>query len=256
MRQTFRGIGHARAWTCGFKSCYQQRNTPIIRAARSFWTDNSVPDVIIYGTHGFASEVQQIVEDLAGSGEEWRCVGFMVDPAYRTQDTVRDLPVFHDQTIPKPSPAFLIGIGNTSARRRIAQEIEDRFQGRFLTLKHPRASVGRRVTIEAGSIVCSGAQAIADIGIGRHVQLHVGCTIGHDTIIGDFVTVAPGANVSGRVKIGEGAFIGAGAIILPDIQIGAWATVGAGAVVTKNVADRATVVGVPARAISRRSSEK
>jgi sugar O-acyltransferase (sialic acid O-acetyltransferase NeuD family) len=212
-----------------------------------------VQDVIIFGTHGFASEVQQIVDDLAGAGEALRCIGFMVDPAYRTESVVRGLPVFDD--IPKSSSNFLIGVGQTKARQRIAQEIESRFQGRFLTLKHPRASVGSRVTIGTGSILCPGACAIADIVIGRHVQLHAGCTVGHDTVIGDFVTVAPGANVSGRVRLGEGVFVGAGAVVLPDIEIGAWAMIGAGAVVTKNVPARATVVGVPARVLPRRISE-
>lgn len=212
-------------------------------------------DVIIFGTHGFASEVQQIVEDLAEAGEALRCIGFMVDPAYRKQEIVRGLPLFDDQNKPKPLSTFLIGIGQTKARQRIAQEIEARFQGRFLTLKHPRAYVGGRVEIGAGSIACPGACAIADIVVGRHAQLHAGCTIGHDTIIGDFVTIAPGANVSGRVKLNEGAFVGAGAVILPDIEIGAWSTIGAGAVVTKNVPDRATVVGVPARVLPRRSED-
>lgn len=214
-----------------------------------------MPDVIIYGTHGFASELQQIVEDLANSGELLRCMGFMVDPAYRTQDTVRSLPVFNDQYVPTPFTAFLIGVGDTKARRRIARQIEARFQGQFLTLQHPRAWVGSRVKIGTGSIICAGALVTADIVIGRHVQLHIGCTVGHDTAIGDFVTVAPGANISGRVKLGEGVFVGAGAVVLPDIHIGAWATIGAGAVVTKNVPDQATVVGVPARVIAPRANK-
>lgn len=213
-----------------------------------------MPDVIIYGTHGFASEVQQIVEDLADTGETLRCIGFMVDPAYRRQNTVRGLPVFDEQAAPEPSSTFLIGVGDTKARRRIAQEIEARFQGRFLTLKHPRAWVGSRVKVGTGTIVCPGALATADIVIGRHVQLHIGCTVGHDTVVDDFVTIAPGANVSGRVKLKEGVFVGAGAVILPDIEIGAWATIGAGAVVTKNVPHHTTVVGVPARILPRRTS--
>jgi acetyltransferase-like isoleucine patch superfamily enzyme len=46
--------------------------------------------------------------------------------------------------------------------------------------------------------------------------------------------------------IRRGASIGAGAVILPGITVGEGAMVGAGAVVTKDVPDRAVVVGNPA----------
>ncbi|MNL88314.1 dTDP-3-amino-3,6-dideoxy-alpha-D-galactopyranose 3-N-acetyltransferase [compost metagenome] len=46
--------------------------------------------------------------------------------------------------------------------------------------------------------------------------------------------------------IEEGASIGANATILPGIKIGQYAMVGAGAVVTKDVPEKAIVVGNPA----------
>lgn len=212
--------------------------------------------VVIFGTGGFARELHQLIDDLAASGEAIACRGFLVDAAFRTAPVVHDLPVFGDADwlSEAPETAVAIGIGATAPRRRIAREIEDRFGPRFMTLRHPRAWVGDRVSVGVGSIVCAGAMVTADITIGAHVQLHVGCTIGHDTTIGDFVTVTPGANVSGRVEIGEGTFVGTGAVILPDIKVGRWAIVGAGAVVTKDVPDDVTVAGSPARIVGKRAS--
>jgi acetyltransferase-like isoleucine patch superfamily enzyme len=84
-------------------------------------------------------------------------------------------------------------------------------------------------------------------------------------VIGDRVAIAPrvtlvtssDANFSrlmerikpirGRVVINDDAWIGTGAIILPNVTIGRGAIVGAGAVVTRDVADEAVVVGVPAK---------
>ena len=48
-----------------------------------------------------------------------------------------------------------------------------------------------------------------------------------------------------------GATVFTGARIIPDVVIGKNAVVGAGAVVLKSVAQGSTVVGVPAREISR-----
>lgn len=210
--------------------------------------------VAIFGARGFARELHQLLKDLTTAGTPHTCVGFFVDPGYVESETVHDLPVYDDINVLTQDKEIrvVIGIGQTPPRYRIANEIEREIGDRFASFKHPRAWVGDRIPIRTGSVICAGALVTTDISIGAHTHLHVGSKIGHDTIIGDFVTVAPGATVSGRVQISAGAFIGAGAVILPDIKIGAWSIIGAGAVVTKYVPDDATVVGVPARIISRR----
>ena len=207
--------------------------------------------IVIYGTKGFAREVQQIIKDI---GPALECIGFLVDSEYQEAAVAHGLPVLGDVDWLQehPAPLVAIGIGATTVRRRIVDEIGPQSQSRFMTLTHPRAYVGDTVTTGTGCIINVGACATTDIVLGSHVQLHAGCTVAHDAIIGDFVTVATGAKVLGRVVIGEGAFIGAGAVILPDIKIGPWSTIGAGAVVTRDVPANATVAGVPARVIGRR----
>lgn len=49
--------------------------------------------------------------------------------------------------------------------------------------------------------------------------------------------------------MGEGVLVGLGANVMSRRHLGAWCRVGAGALVDKEVAPRATVVGVPARLI-------
>ena len=49
----------------------------------------------------------------------------------------------------------------------------------------------------------------------------------------------------------EGAHVGSGAVVLQGLRVGAGAIVAAGAVVLADVADGATVVGVPARPLPR-----
>jgi acetyltransferase-like isoleucine patch superfamily enzyme len=48
-------------------------------------------------------------------------------------------------------------------------------------------------------------------------------------------------------RIGAGSYIGPRAIILPGVSVGAGAVVAAGSIVTKDVPDRGTVAGNPAR---------
>jgi phosphonate metabolism protein (transferase hexapeptide repeat family) len=57
------------------------------------------------------------------------------------------------------------------------------------------------------------------------------------------------------ISIGHDTWIGHGAVVMPGVRIGNGAIIGSNAVVTKDVADFAIAVGVPARTIRQRFSD-
>ena len=81
------------------------------------------------------------------------------------------------------------------------------------------------------------------------MTLNLACTVGHDTVIGDYSSFMPTCNISGEVNIGEGVYCGTGAKIINQKNVGKLSTIGAGAVVIKDVPDYAVVAGVPAKII-------
>jgi acetyltransferase-like isoleucine patch superfamily enzyme len=72
-------------------------------------------------------------------------------------------------------------------------------------------------------------------------------SIGHDSILGDFSTIAPGVTISGMVKIGRKVTIGVGATIINDVRIGDNSVVGAGSLVLNDVPEDVVVIGTPAK---------
>lgn len=133
-------------------------------------------------------------------------------------------------------------------RRALAEAVLAR-GGRLPVLAHPAATISTTAAIGAGTIVSAGVIVQSDARIGRLCVLNTACTIDHDNVLGDEVSIAPGAHTAGNVTIGDGAFIGLGAVIINKVVVGARATVGAGAVVTRDVPEAATVVGNPARVL-------
>lgn len=71
----------------------------------------------------------------------------------------------------------------------------------------------------------------------------------NDDIIHDYVTIYPNVNVSGNVEVGECSELGTGMQIIQGKNIGKESIIGAGAVVIRDIPDKCTAVGSPARVI-------
>ncbi len=147
----------------------------------------------------------------------------------------------------------LVAIGNNRIRHCKLRELEEA-GARLCTLVHPAAAVSRYALLESGVVIFAGAVVNADARIGPGAILNTGCSVDHDCILGAGVHVSPGARLAGGVRVGDLSWIGIGASVRQLVQIGEEVTVGAGAVVVSDVADLLTVVGVPARVLSEKSS--
>ena len=105
------------------------------------------------------------------------------------------------------------------------------------------------VKIGAGSIVCAHTIITVDVNIGDHVVINLDCTIGHDAVLQNFVTLYPSVNVSGMANIGLCCELGTGMQIIQGKTIGDYSIIGAGAVVVKDIPSKCTAVGSPAKPI-------
>lgn len=210
--------------------------------------DPGFKKLYIIGAGGSGREVAWLAEKSWGRNV---AIDFVVDNPSYLKDSVNELSVkLLAEVVPDKSARYVIAIGDSAARRRIAALCHAASLQEALIV-HPRAELSQWVAIEGGTIICAGVIATTNIRIGKHVHINIGCTISHDVIIGDYATLSPGVHVSGHVHIGEGAFIGTGANIIngsarAPLLIGNGAVIAAGACVTKSVDAGAMMAGVPA----------
>lgn len=210
--------------------------------------------IVVIGAGGFGRETLDVIEAINASASEsvWRIVGvFDDDPAEVQRERLEARQIVLLGTVDDFRPLvkdcrYVVGIGEPATRARLSGMTEG-WGGRAATLVHPGATVGSRVTIGPGSVVCGGAQLSTNVRLGAHVHVNPGAVIGHDAVLEDHVSINPGAIISGEVLIGRETLIGAGAVVLQNLEVGEGTRVGASACVTKPVPARALVKGVPAR---------
>lgn len=145
---------------------------------------------------------------------------------------------------------FIIAIAEQRARRRLATLVRERL-GALVSLVHPSAVVAPDVRIGAGTVLVAGSVVNPGAILGDLVIVNTGATVDHDCVLNDGVHICPGAHLAGTVTCGEDACIGTGAVVIQNVRIGARTMVGAGAVVIADVPTDVTVVGCPARSISK-----
>ncbi len=154
-------------------------------------------------------------------------------------------------TYPGVKAVFFHRLANffSTAKFEIIARMISQFS-RFLTgiEIHPKAKIGKNLFIDHGMGVVIGETS----EIGENVTIYHMVTLGG---------IAPSINSNGQRNIKrhptieDDVVIGSGAQVLGPVRVGRCAKIGANAVITKDVPEKAVMVGIPAKNVGIADSE-
>ena len=154
-------------------------------------------------------------------------------------------------TYPGVKAVFFHRIANffSTAKFDLIARIISQFS-RFLTgiEIHPRAKIGKNLFIDHGMGVVIGETS----EIGDNVTIYHMVTLGG---IAPSINSNDQRNIKRHPTIEDEVVIGSGAQVLGPVTVGRCAKIGANAVITKDVPEKAVMVGIPAKNVGLADSE-
>lgn len=222
------------------------------REVRTDQKSEELKDLYIIGAGGFGREVAWLVRRINAVTPTWTIKGF-IDDNQSLWNTVEDgYKVLGGCDYLKSvgiNAWAVCAVGSAKTRKKIVEKLGHSVN--FATVIDPSVVISESVEIGIDTIICAGTIITVDDKIGNHVIINLDCTLGHDDVIDDFVTLYPSVNVSGACHLGTCVEMGTGSQIIQGLNVGTGTIVGASACVVKDLEAEVTAVGCPAKVIKR-----
>ena len=200
-------------------------------------------DLFIVGAGGFGREAVWTIERINEAAPQpvWNVVGFADDDPAKASGNFEGYPMLG--TVEKaskdmPGASVFIAIGDNAIRRRIYTQLRGHD---FPAIIDPSAQVSPTTEFKHGTYIAVEAVVSVGTDIGKFVIINARAGVGHDSVVGDFVNIAPGVSLSGHTTIGEDAFMGTNSCTAPGMTVGKGAVVACGTPVLKDVDPGATL---------------
>lgn len=208
-------------------------------------------NILIIGAGGFGREVEWLINRINNSNNnQWNLIGYVDDNVQKGTAITKLKVVYNTDELLKleEKTNVVIAIGNAKVRKLIYNKIKENKNLSFPNLVDPSTIIGE-VDMGIGNIICAGTIATVNIKINNFNIINLDCTIGHDDVLTDFITVYPSVNISGNTTINEVVEIGTGTQIIQGKNICSNVIIGAGAVVVKDIGEEGTYIGIPVKKI-------
>ena len=153
-------------------------------------------DIYIVGASGFGREVAWLIEELG----TWNIAGFIDDNESIQNTIINNIPVIGNTDFlldMKDNINVVIAIGNPYIREKIVQKLISKETICFPNIIAKDVRISKYVKMGIGNIICTGTILTTNILLGNFNHINLDCTVGHDVVLNDYITVYPSVNISG-----------------------------------------------------------
>ncbi|MBC2845339.1 acetyltransferase [Winogradskyella flava] len=214
-------------------------------------------NILIYGASGHS----KMIVDILHKKNDYRIVGF-ADCYKSTNDSICGYKILGDfnalkEIINKYNvDGIIICIGDNYTRQnlynniiKVAPNVE------FISAVHPSAIIAEHINIPEGTVIMAGVIVNANSKIGRFCILNTRSSLGHDSEMHDFSSIASNVTIGGNVKIGHCSAICLSTTVIQNIVIGDNTVVGAASLVLKSIDNNKLAYGNPINTIKERKPD-
>ncbi len=214
-------------------------------------------NILIYGASGHS----KMIIDILHKNNNYKIIGF-VDSYKVINQTIYGYTILGNfdslqQLIEKHKiESIVICIGENYSREKIYNKIINVAPNiEFIPVVHPSAIIAENIVIPEGTVVMAGAIVNANAKIGKFCILNTRSSLGHDSVIQDFSSLASNVTIGGNVQIGHCSAICFSTTIIQNIIIGNHTVIGAASLVIKSIGDYKLAFGIPINSISDRKPD-
>lgn len=203
--------------------------------------------ILVLGTGNYAPVLAEVISETQG----FELAGFIENlDRSRCGQKLLNLPVYWIDDLSKLDAKEYKAVCSlaTTKRADFIKQVSD-YGFEYATIIHPSCRIPDSCKIGVGCVLEPGVILSTNSVVCDHVRINRAVSIGHDTVVKNYVTIQPGSNIAGFCLIDSCSYIGMGSTIIDGLTIGKDSVVGAGSVVVSDVMDKVLVLGVPARVI-------
>lgn len=207
-------------------------------------------NLILIGASGYGREIYDMIERINKKEKKYNVLGFIDDNKEIWDTKINTLKVLGGLDYVKEhfygeKVHAVIAIASADVKRKIVNELDKYVK--WETLIDPTAIVSNYCTIGKGSLIGAFTQVGPNSKVGEFCSILYACSIGHDAILEDYVSSMDYCDITGYDYLEEGVYLGSSVAILPNIRICKDSIIGGGTVVVKDLLEKGTYIGVPAK---------